>query len=48
LNKFYKNGDKKQVKNCAIYTRASTDTQAEKDYSSLEAQKEHILNFIKS
>ncbi len=33
---------------CAVYMRVSTDNQAEKDYSSLESQKEHILNFIKS
>lgn len=32
----------------AVYTRVSTENQAEKDYSSLESQKEHILNFIKS
>jgi len=36
------------VVRCAVYTRVSTDNQAEKDYSSLESQKEHILNFIKS
>lgn len=39
---------KKEVVRCAVYTRVSTENQAEKDYSSLESQKEHILNFIKS
>ena len=34
--------------NCAIYTRVSTDTQAEKDFSSCEAQEEKIKAFIKS
>ena len=34
--------------NCAIYTRVSTDTQAEKDFSSCEAQEEKIRAFIKS
>jgi len=38
----------KNKMNCAIYTRISTDNQVEKDYRSLESQKEHILNFIKS
>jgi len=33
---------------CAIYTRVSTDTQAEKDFSSCEAQEEKIRSFIKS
>lgn len=40
--------NKKEVIRCAVYTRDSTENQAEKDYSSLESQKEHILNFIKS
>ena len=40
--------NKKEVVRCAVYTRVSTDNQAEKDYSSLESQKEPILNFIKS
>jgi len=40
---------KKEVVRCVwSITRVSTDNQAEKDYSSLESQKEHILNFIKS
>jgi len=34
--------------NCAIYTRVSTDTQAEKEFSSCEAQEEKIRFFIKS
>ncbi|MBC7333747.1 MAG: recombinase family protein [Actinobacteria bacterium] len=34
--------------NCAIYTRVSTDTQAEKEFSSCEAQEEKIRAFIKS
>jgi len=33
---------------CAIYTRVSTDTQAEKEFSSCEAQEEKIRAFIKS
>jgi len=38
----------KNKMNCAVYTRVSTDNQVEKDYHSLESQKKHILNFIKS
>ncbi len=34
--------------NCAIYTRVSTDMQAEKEFSSCEAQEEKIRAFIKS
>jgi len=34
--------------NCAIYTRVSTDNQAEKEFSSCEAQEEKIRAFIKS
>ena len=34
--------------NCAIYTRVSTDTQTEKEFSSCEAQEEKIRAFIKS
>jgi len=41
-----KKNKKKEVVRCAVYTRVSTENQAEKDYSSLESQKEHILNFI--
>ncbi len=43
-----KKNKKKEIVRCAVYTRVSTENQAEKDYSSLESQKEHILNFIKS
>jgi len=34
--------------NRAIYTRVSTDTQAEKEFSSCETQEERIRAFIKS
>jgi len=34
--------------NCAIYTRVSTDIQAEKEFSSCEAQEKKIKAFIKS
>jgi len=38
-----------QVKlRCAIYTRVSTDNQAEVEFNSCEAQKEKIRSFIKS
>jgi len=33
---------------CAIYTRVSTDNQAEKEFNSCEAQEEKIRNFVKS
>ncbi|MEW6481533.1 MAG: recombinase family protein [bacterium] len=33
---------------CAIYTRVSTDNQAEKEYNSCEAQEEKIKAFIRS
>jgi site-specific DNA recombinase len=33
---------------CAIYTRVSTDIQAEKEYNSCEAQEEKIKSFIRS
>ena len=33
---------------CAIYTRVSTDNQAEVEFNSCEAQKEKIYSFIKS
>ncbi len=33
---------------CAIYTRVSTDNQAEKEYNSCEAQEERIKSYIKS
>ena len=35
-------------KNCAIYTRVSTDSQAEKEFSSCDAQEEKIKSFIAS
>ena len=35
-------------KNCAIYTRVSTDNQAEKEFSSCEAQEEKIRSFVAS
>ncbi|MCK4966249.1 recombinase family protein, partial [bacterium] len=38
-----------QVKlKCAVYTRVSTDNQAEKEFNSCEAQQEKINSFIKS
>lgn len=33
---------------CAVYTRVSTDSQAEKVFNSCEAQEEKIRAFIKS
>jgi len=33
---------------CAIYTRVSTDNQAEKEYNSCEAQEEKIKSYIRS
>ncbi len=36
------------MKKCAIYTRVSTDMQAEKEFNSCEAQEEKIKSFIKS
>jgi site-specific DNA recombinase len=36
------------VKNCAIYTRVSTDNQAEKEFSSCEAQEQKIRSYISS
>ena len=35
-------------KNCAIYTRVSTDNQTEKEFSSCEAQEQKIKSFIAS
>ena len=35
-------------KNCAIYTRVSTDNQAEKEFSSCDAQEQKIRSFIAS
>ena len=40
--------NKKQIKQCAIYTRVSTDIQAEKDFSSCESQEQKIRSFVKS
>ena len=40
--------NKRQIKQCAIYTRVSTDLQAEKEFSSCEAQEEKIRSFVKS
>src|SRR3989339_563989 len=36
------------MKNCAIYTRVSTDNQAEKEFSSCEAQEQKMKSFIAS
>ena len=36
------------MKNCAIYTRVSTDIQAEQEFSSCEAQEEKIRSFLNS
>jgi len=36
------------IKQCAIYTRVSTDNQAEKEFSSCEAQEEKIRSFVNS
>ena len=36
------------VKKCAIYTRVSTDMQAEKEYNSCQSQEEKIKSFISS
>lgn len=33
---------------CAIYTKVSTDNQAEKEFSSCEAQEEKIKAFVKN
>ncbi|MFH1380142.1 MAG: recombinase family protein, partial [bacterium] len=37
-----------EIVNCAIYTRVSTDTQADKEFNSCEAQYEKIKSFINS
>jgi site-specific DNA recombinase len=39
---------KNMTKQCAIYTRVSTDLQAEKEFSSCESQEEKIRSFIQS
>jgi len=33
---------------CAIYTRVSTDNQVEKDYNSLDTQKESLIAYIQA
>jgi len=43
-----KKNKKKEAVRCAVYTRVSTDNQAEKEFSSCEAQEEKIRSFIKS
>ncbi len=40
--------NKKQIKQCAVYTRVSTDAQAEKKFSSCESQEEKIKSFVVS
>ena len=40
--------NKKQIKQCTIYTRVSTDLQVEEEFSSCEAQEEKIRSFVKS
>jgi len=40
--------NKIQIQKCAIYTRVSTDIQAEKEFSSCESQEEKIKSFIQS
>ena len=40
--------NKRQIKKCAIYTRVSTESQAEKEFSSCESQEEKIRSFVKS
>ena len=40
--------NKIKFKQCAIYTRVSTDMQAEKEFSSCEAQEQKIRSFIAS
>jgi DNA invertase Pin-like site-specific DNA recombinase len=37
-----------KIKQCAIYTRVSTDLQAEKEFSSCESQEEKVRSFIQS
>ncbi len=37
-----------QIKKCAIYTRVSTDMQAEKEFNSCETQELKIKTFIQS
>ena len=40
--------NKKQIKQCVIYTRVSTEIQAEKEFSSCESQEQKIRSFIES
>ena len=40
--------EKRRPTRCAIYTRVSTDQQAEVEYSSCEAQEDRIRSFIAS
>ena len=40
--------NKTKFKQCAIYTRVSTDLQAEKEFSSCESQEQKIRSFIES
>jgi len=40
--------NKTKFKQCAIYTKVSTEIQAEKEFSSCEAQEEKIRAFVKS
>ena len=39
---------KQKITNCAVYTRVSTDLQAEKEFSSCESQEEKIQSYVKS
>ncbi len=43
-----KNMTKAQITRCAIYTRVSTDLQAEKEFSSCESQEQKIKSFVES
>ena len=36
------------MKKCGIYTRVSTDMQAEKEYNSCQSQEEKVVSFINS
>jgi len=47
-NLINKNMGKTKFKQCAIYTRVSTDIQVEKEFSSCEAQEEKIRAFVQS
>ncbi|HMZ26552.1 MAG TPA: recombinase family protein, partial [Elusimicrobiota bacterium] len=41
-------GEVSKITRCAIYTRVSTDMQAEVEYNSCEAQEDRIRSFIDS